>query len=190
MKIFLTLATTLLLSVTCADSFAWTLNGSESSVSFVTVKKTNIGETHRFSDISGSINDGAARVVIKPDSVDTRVPIRDERMREFLFETQLYPTIEIIADVSEVLETLKPGEKKLLTLDATLSLHGVSKPIALKIQTVRLSESTLLVSSTQPFLVRAKTFGMVEGITKLASLVNNLHISESVPVSFNMVFSQ
>ena len=49
-----------------------------------------------------------------------------------------------------------------------------------------MDSETLLVSSTQSVLIRAANFDMVEGITKLASLVNNLPIAETVPVNFSL----
>ncbi len=169
------------------SAYTWTLDAEKSRVNFVSIKKGNIAESHTFSDISGHVTDGKARVIIKPDSVDSRIPIRDERMREFLFETGVYPTIEIVAEVSAALKGLEPGNSSLASIPATLSLHGETKELTLDVRISRLNQNTMVVASTQPVLVRAANFNMVDGIIKLSSLVNNLPIAETVPVSFSLL---
>ena len=169
---------------------AWTLDVENSEVNFVSIKKGNIGETHIFTDIAGTIEESTANIVIRPDSVDSRVPIRDERMREFLFETGIYPIISISSDVTEIMSGLSAGTSKLTNFSASLSMHGVSKDLTLDVRVSMLSDSSIVVSSSKPFLLRAADFNMVEGIQKLASLVNNLPIAESVPVSFSLSFTK
>jgi len=115
------------------DSAArWALNTEKSEVNFISIKKGNIAETHVFNDISGHILNGKAQFTIKPDSVDSRVPIRNERMREFLFETNIYPTIEINANVGDLVRSLKPGQSNMMTIPASLSMHGATKEIKLE----------------------------------------------------------
>ena len=67
-------------------------------------------------------------------------------------------------------------------------MHGVSKDIKLVARISKLSKTRLLVSSSQPVLIRAKDYNMLEGVVKLSSLVNNLAIAETVPVSFSLAF--
>jgi len=169
------------------DSAArWALNTEKSEVNFISIKKGNIAETHVFNDISGHILNGKAQFTIKPDSVDSRVPIRNERMREFLFETNVYPTIEINANVGDLVSSLKPGQSNMMTIPASLSMHGATKEIKLETRLSVINANTIVVSSTQSVLIRAADFDMVDGITKLASLVNNLAIAETVPVNFSL----
>jgi len=169
------------------DSAArWALNTEKSEVNFISIKKGNIAETHVFNDISGHILNGKAQFTIKPDSVDSRVPIRNERMREFLFETNVYPTIEINANVGDLVSSLKPGQSNMMTIPASLSMHGATKEIKLETRLSMINANTIVVSSTQSVLIRAADFDMVDGITKLASLVNNLAIAETVPVNFSL----
>lgn len=169
---------------------SWNLDTANSRVNFVTIKKGNIAESHTFSDVSGSVVAGKASITIKPDSVDSRVPIRNERMREFLFETGLYPSIEIIADVEQVIDNLKPGHSAIVTLPASLSMHGVSEELNLEVRISQLGANTLVVASTQSVLIRAANYNMLEGITKLSSLVNNLPIAETVPVNFSLALTR
>lgn len=172
------------------STYAWTVSAENSSIHFISIKKTNIGESHVFTEFSGSISDGKAHVIIKPDSVDTRVPIRNERMREFLFETGIYPTIEVTANVQELLDEIIIGTSMLAKLPATLSMHGESQDIILSVRVTAISDTTLAVTTVDPVLVRAANFNMVEGIQKLSSLVNDLAIAESIPVSFSLTFNK
>jgi len=164
----------------------WTLDVDKSRVNFITIKKGNIAESHVFDDVMGHVSDGKARITIKPDSIDSRVPIRNERMREFLFETGTYPTIEISADVDDAISKLEIGDSVLRTIPASLSLHGVTKELNLEVRISKLNDDIMVVASTEPVLVRAANFNMVEGIIKLSSLVNNLAIAETVPVNFSL----
>ncbi|MFT6407418.1 MAG: polyisoprenoid-binding protein YceI [Arenicella sp.] len=167
----------------------WALDSANSRVNFISIKKGNIGESHIFTDVSGTINGGTASIVIKPDSVDTRVPIRNQRMRDFLFETGIYPSIEVGADVNSLLSQLEVGSSLIASVPASLSMHGVSKDLDLQLRINKLSPSSLIVSSTQPVLIRAADYNMIDGIAKLSTLVNNLAIAESVPVSFSLQFT-
>ncbi len=169
---------------------AWTLNTEQSSINFVSIKKKNIAESHRFTDFSGDIAEGRATIAIKPDSIDSRVPIRDERMRAFLFETDTFPIIEINANVNEVMGNLNDGDSLLVELPITVAMHGENKTTKAFVRVTAVTDTKLIVTSTQPILVRAADYKMTEGIQKLSSLVNNLPIAESVPVSFSLVFVQ
>jgi polyisoprenoid-binding protein YceI len=196
MKLISTLAlslTFLLSTAVNADTLGgvtnWALDSENSMVNFVTIKKGNIAETHRFTEVSGHIIDDKALITIQPDSVDSRVPIRNERMREFLFETGLYPTIEVSANTKQLIRELNSGTSALVTIPAKLSMHGVIEELNLEVRLSRLDLNTLIVASTQPVLVRAANYNMVAGITKLSSLVNNLPIAETVPVNFSLVFT-
>ena len=156
----------------------------------MSIKKGNIAQTHSFSDISGSITASKAVLVIKPDSIDSRVPIRDERMREFLFETNLYPRIVVSIALDKSLDKLLESRTIAITLPATLEMHGQQAEVNIHARVTQVDDSTLLVTSTSSVLVKATTFNMVEGIQKLSNLVNGLEIAEMVPVNFSLVFTK
>ena len=172
------------------SAHSWQVDANESNVNFVSIKKGNIAETHTFSDLSGSITENEGVLIIKPDSIDSKVPIRDERMREFLFETNLYPTIVVSIALDEGLDKLIKNKTIAVTLPATLEMHGQQAEVNVNARVTQVDDSTLLVTSTSSVLVKATTFKMVEGIQKLSSLVNGLDIAEMVPVNFSLVFSK
>ena len=102
----------------------WTLDNSGSTLSFVTIKATNVAEVHTFGQLTGSVGtDGHARVVIQLASVDTLIPIRDERMREILFKTDLFPTATADARIDLVkYQRMAPSTSEVLTTELLLTL--------------------------------------------------------------------
>lgn len=167
----------------------WQLDSAQSSIGFFTIKKGTIGEWHVFTDFNGSIKEGNAVIVVKPDSIDSKVGIRDERMREFLFETGIYPTIKITADVKSLLASTKKGKVRLLELPASLSLHGVTKKITLKASLSK-TRKGILFSSVEPVVVRAADFNMKKGVVKLSELVGGIPIASTVPVTYTLLFKK
>jgi len=101
MRFISTLLALLVLLATNSSAWAdWTLDNAGSQLSFVTVKAQDVAEVHTFSELSGAVGaDGRARVLIQLASVDTLIPIRDERMRDVLFNTELFPTAAAVAQL-------------------------------------------------------------------------------------------
>ncbi len=78
----------------------WDLDESNSSIEFISIKNNQISESHNFQKISGSItSEGLVNVTVDLDSVDTKIPIRDERMRNLFFETKLFPSATFSAQI-------------------------------------------------------------------------------------------
>lgn len=176
----------------CASSWcsAWDLQADASTFNFVSIKKESIGELHRFKQISGNIGkDGKAELTIALDSVDTSVPVRDERMREFLFETGKFPSATYTVQVDPALLKLSAGEVKTASLEGTLSLHGQSAKVPAKVNVYKTKDGRLMVSTLEPVLVNAEQFGMSGGVSKLMELANLPAISTVAPVTFSLVFT-
>jgi len=183
-------ALTLLLLTGVQAHAAWQLDGERSSLSFVSTKAINIAEVHRFGDMSGSVSDdGMVEVTIGLDSVDTAIELRDDRMKEMLFETGTYATAGVTAQVDmAALAGLEPGEAVSMTVEGNVSLHGEARPIAMQLLVTRSGEDTLLVASERPVLVNAPDFKLAEGIEKLREVAGLPNISLAVPVSFVLTF--
>lgn len=167
---------------------AMSLQGEQSVVSFVSIKNNVIGESHTFENLSGEIKDNTATVVIKPESVKTKIDIRDQRMKEHLFNIARHQEISISADVTAVLAELKEGEAKQVTLPAKLTLMGIEKDIELDVMAVKSADGGIVVNSTKPVLISADDFGLGAGIDKLAELAGGIAIVKAVPVNFSLVF--
>lgn len=189
MKIRVSIATFLLLgpSFAMAD---WILDNDQSSISFTSIKANSAAEVHGFRQLTGSISKaGAAKISIDLRSVDTNIEIRDERMRELLFETEQYPTAIIGASINaEHLAALKPGKSDSMNLDIDLAIHGTSSKIAVPVTVVRLTKKRLLVSSEKPVIVNADQLGLADGVEKLREIAGLPSISPAVPVTFVLWF--
>ena len=181
---------TLFAALPCAAS--WALDNDASQVSFVSVKAGDAGEVHRFTQISGSITeDGHASFTIQLASVDTLIPLRDERMRELLFETELFPTAELSTSIdSDLLTNLEPGDSVDYSANLTLDLHGKKVYVAAETIVARLGDHRLMVSSRKPVIINAASVGLVAGIESLREIAGLPSISKAVPVSFVLTFDE
>ncbi len=169
---------------------AWSLDNDASQVSFVSVKAGDAGEVHRFTEISGELlADGNASVTIQLASVDTLIPLRDERMREMLFQTNLFPTATLSTNIDmDALAALAPGDSMDMTANLTLDLHGQQISLAAEMIVARLGDHRLMVSSRKPLIVNAASVDLVKGIEALREIANLPSISKAVPVSFVLSF--
>ena len=169
---------------------AWTLDNDASQVSFVSVKAGDAGEVHRFTEISGGLAvDGNASVTIQLASVDTLIPLRDERIRELLFQSDLFPTASLSATIDmDVLNAIEPGDSMDMTANLALDLHGHQIAVAVDMIVARLGDRKLMVSSRKPVIVNASSVDLVGGIEALREIAGLPSISKAVPVSFVLTF--
>jgi polyisoprenoid-binding protein YceI len=169
---------------------AWTLNNDASRLSFISIKKDTVAEVHKFSHLSGSVDDqGNAEVTIQLASVDTAVPIRDERMRDILFQTNLFPTASVTAKVDPAEFTgLVAGQFRNTETQITVSLHGQTKQYKAAVSVIKLRGGSLMVSSIYPIIVNAGDFELTKGVEELRKLAGLPAISTAVPVSLVLVF--
>lgn len=167
----------------------WMLDGERSALQFMSVKNTHIAEIHHFKALSGSIDDaGQARVVIDLESVETLIPIRNQRMRELLFETLRFPMATLTARAPAGIETLATGETLSAEMSVGVDLHGIVAPYQTRIHATRLADGGVQVTLAQPVLVRATDFALTEGIEALRKIVGLQSISTAVPVTATLVF--
>jgi polyisoprenoid-binding protein YceI len=169
---------------------AWTLDNTYSTLSFVSIKATDIGEVHTFKRLSGGVTaSGNASVTIDLASVETLIPIRNERMQEFLFETQIFPSATITTGLDPAtLDALTAGAITNMAVEANLIIKEKSVPITAQITVAKVDGQTVMVSSLQPVVVSATTLGLTEGVEKLRELAGLPSISQAVPVSFVFTF--
>lgn len=171
---------------------SWSLDNDASQISFVSVKAGDAGEVHRFTEISGGIAaDGKASVTIQLASVDTLIPLRDERMREMLFETELFPTALLSTSIDmDMVQAMEPGESMDMTASLTLDLHDQQIALFAEMIVARLGGHRLMVSSRKPVIVNAASVDLVNGIEALREIANLPSISKAVPVSFVLTFDE
>jgi polyisoprenoid-binding protein YceI len=168
----------------------WTLDPDQSSLHFVSIKNGTTAETHRFAELEGKVADsGKVTVDVHLASVDTKIPIRDERMQEMLFDTKNTPMAKITARVDVAgFEQMQEGAIANKDVKLTLSLHGKSMDYDARMQVVKLASGGIAVSTEQPLLVKAEDFGLAGGIEALREIAGLSSIATAVPVTANLVF--
>jgi polyisoprenoid-binding protein YceI len=140
--------------------------------------------------LTGAIGaNGVATVTIDLNSVSTGVALRDQRVRDLLFETVSFPTATITVPVpATLLSSLALGQTTQTDVSANVDLHGVTVAVTTRVSVQRLSNSRILVQSMAPVLTRAGDFNLTAGVEALRTIVNLTSISAAVPVDFALVF--
>lgn len=176
-----------------ADPFenGWTLDSQASALRFMSIKKGNLAETSSFATLSGLITeDGTAQIRVLMDSVDTNIDLRNVRMRFLFFETFLHPeaTITVQLDPS-LLTDLHNSRRKMVNLDYTLSLHGISVTKTAEVAVTLISNDRVTVSATTPIALTLSEFNLEDGREKLQDAAGVTIVPVGV-VSFDFVFDR
>jgi polyisoprenoid-binding protein YceI len=169
----------------------WNVDRANSQLNFMSIKKTSIAENHVFQSFSGSITDaGALQLTIDLSSVDTNIEIRNQRMRDYLFDVANFASAEFTAQVDmHAVETLSVGESQQMQVEGQLSLHGQTVPTTLDLMVSKLAANKLFVTTAKPIIVQADQFDLTKGIDKLMALAKLPSISHAVPVSFYLTLT-
>lgn len=169
----------------------WRLDSEASSVGFLSVKNGQVVESHHFNKLEGSVSaSGNATLIIKLDSVDTMIPIRNERMREMLFKTASFPdaTVSVSIDMAKF-GRLKAGEALSETVAGKLEMVGQSATVMVPVSVIR-GHNSVIVSSRKPVVINAANWGLTDGLEALRNIANLSSITPAVPVSFTLKFDR
>ncbi len=175
-------------TATLASAGSWVLDGSDSSISFGSVKNTAVGETHRFPDLSGTVDaEGNVTVSIGLGSIQTNIDIRDERVIEHVFHGMAAATVSASVDI-KTLEGLAVGDITSVMVDATLNLMGVETGFDAPMIAVRLSETRVMLVSDGMAFLSTRDLEIDAGIDILKELASLAAITRTFPVSARFVF--
>ncbi|MFW5823652.1 MAG: DUF1592 domain-containing protein [Marinobacter sp.] len=169
----------------------WSLNGAESDLSFVTVKNTDVAETQTFENLEAFVDtSGQATLAIDLNTVDTNIGVRDQRMRDHLFASELLPTLYFTTQVEmNAVTALEPGESTMMTLDGRLSMNGIREDTTADVLVIRTTDNRVAVRTARPVMVEAGEFELIGGIEALRNLAGLSTIGRTVPVYFNLSFA-
>jgi polyisoprenoid-binding protein YceI len=170
----------------------WELDNTQSVVNFVSIKNDSVGEVHSFTSLVGFIGAaGNVQMTINLNSVETLIAVRNERMRELLFETVKFPSAQLTAKVEPaVLAEAAKGGVVTAELPVTLSLHGKDKTLTVPVVVVGGADGSMRVFTARPVLVNAADFGLENGVTALQQVAALKAISSAVPVTLQLLFVQ
>ena len=175
------------LAPVAASDGAWELDEALSELSYLSIKlsgQRSIVEANRFTKMSGGINGGEAWVDVELSSVDTRVPIRDQRVLEHVFNAMKFPRARVKVRGAGV---PPEGTAQEMALEAGVEMRGMREPVPVSVVVTRLSDR-LVVETTEPVLIDAGRWEMQQGFEVLRELMKLAHISTTIPVSFRLVF--
>ncbi|PIP80623.1 MAG: hypothetical protein COW84_04390 [Gammaproteobacteria bacterium CG22_combo_CG10-13_8_21_14_all_40_8] len=163
------------------------LDKTASSIHFISIKKDAIGEIHRFKNFELQVQaDGKFKLDIDLKTVDTSVAIRDQRLRDLLFETIRFPMASISGEVNpSIYRVLKAGDTLSNQVAAEIYLHGMKQTLTIAVQITKLSDNSLRIDA-EPFILDAKLFGFSNGIDSLAKIAGLNAISSAIPVFFSL----
>ena len=183
----------LALVVAAALSFSaaadWSVNSAQSSLYFVSVKNDVVAETHSFKDLTGTLTEaGEFAVAIPAMSIDTIIPIRNERILEHVLAAKQYATINAKGKVdSKVLAALKTGDSVVVDQALDLTLLTQTQSLTAKVKVTKVSDSQLVVTTVAPIMLDVNKFQLNAGVEKLRELAGLKSISPMVPTTFSLV---
>ena len=123
------------------------------------------------------------------DSVATVYEIRNERMREMLFETAAFPLLTISTQLEEnFFGSIVVGTVAGVEIPILVSLHGKEKSYTAPVLLARNTTGELLVVASSSIIVNAADFDLVEGVGLLRAAANLKSVSTAVAVSFQLSF--
>lgn len=178
--------------VAATSQAGWSLDPAASYLSFVTTKNADVAEAHAFVGLHGTVSDaGAVNVAVDLDTVQTLVAVRDERMRDILFEVQKFPLAVFTAqlDLSQ-LRSLAPGQTRSDDVVGQLALHDHTSTVRADVAVTRVDEKRFIVVTKKPIVVLADSYGLAPGVEQLRQIAGLKEISMAVPVSLSLQFVQ
>ena len=174
------------LSFTCfAD---WQVQPENSAINFVSTKQSHIREVHQIQSFDVSVQD-EKQVSLKLDlsSVESGIPIRNERMREMLFDVSNFRYATLTFQLPTSLNTITKATR--YEISAQLQLKGKQAPVQLDIL---LSPGNEQITATllKPVIVSAQQFGLEQGVEALRKIAGLTSIGYSVPVNATILLKK
>ncbi|MCF4998644.1 YceI family protein [Pseudomonas syringae] len=169
----------------------WYLDGESSRLSFVSTKNAHVSEVQRFLVLHGKVDpDGKAQVDVELDSINSGIPLRDERMRKDLFQIEQFPEATITTKIDlRPINDLAPGAQLELRLPLTVSLHGKQHEYPAELLATRLDDRRFQVVTLEPLVISAEDFDLAPGLESLRKMAGLSAISLSVPVGAVLIFT-
>ncbi len=169
----------------------WYLDNESSRLSFISTKNADISEVHRFLILRGKVDPkGVAELEVELDSVNTGIPLRDERLRGQLFNIKRYPEARITAQLDmRPINALAPGAQLELRLPLQVQMHGQSQSYSAELLATRLDDKRFQVVTLEPLVLHAEDFGLLTGVEDLRKLAGLKAIGFSVPVGAVLIFT-
>lgn len=176
------------------DAAAWTAENSQ--VIFLSSKinkqLNSITEQSSFTTSTARLDkEGNFTMNVDLSSVKTNIDIRDQRLKDWVFEIAQFPQAEISGKLDpNAVNMLEVGESLHLKQPLSLNIHGQKLDIEADLFVQRNSADSISVNTLAPVLLDVKKMDMVQGVAKLVEVMGLSSIVEQVPVSFSAEFKR
>ena len=179
-------------SVAFGASAEWRLNNKESNLNFISIKKTTVAEVHSFKSLNGKIKDnGNVSIIVSLNSVETNIPIRNDRMQQMLFDVVKFPKSSVSTKVNfKRINNMNVGDSYIELLELKLAIHGKVKEVGSEMRITLLKDDKLLVSTIKPIIINLGDFSLIKGVNMLKEVAKLSSISTAVPVTAQLVFEK
>jgi len=188
-KLLISAVTLIMVPIASAD---WQLDPDASFLGFGSVKNDLIAENHHFKRLQGAVTSkGLATIIVDLTSVETMIPIRNERMRQMLFKTDQFGIAVVTSqlDIASI-SSLTTGAQVQQTIDLAINLHGVNLSRSIPVKVVRSSENSYDVTSLGPIFIHASQFALSDGVESLRKIAGLQSIELMVPVTVDLRFTE
>ena len=179
-----------MLTATSVAAETWTLDTDLSKISFGSIKENYVGESHGFPEVSGTVNDaGQVAIDIALASVVTNIDIRNERMREMVFNNT--PSAKVTAEIDKAtLDSLAVGDATTTETTGTLALLGEELELDANFFVMRLSDDRVLVTTDDMVMLSTEDIGIDSGIDQLQEVAGLESITRVSPVTMRLIFNK
>jgi len=160
-----------------------------SQVNFISVKNEHIAEVHSFDEFSGTLSDeGNLKIEINLVSVNTLIPIRNERMQKMLFDVSTFAVATFVANINKSIIEMPIGTSKTVDIVGQLTIKGKTNDLSFSVSITSLADGQVSATTVKPTLINVSQFGLDDGIDALQKIAMLKSISKSVPLTFNVIF--
>lgn len=188
MKVF---AVALALTSTLASAANWQLDNSQSSLHFVSVKNDVIAETHQFTRLSGNWDGEKINVTIPVNSLETQIPIRNERIWQYVLQAEQFASITVSAALpGATTDALAIGASVVVKLPLSVTIAAETVEVNAAVRITKLGDNTLLAATNAPLMLNTNSFKLAAGVAKLQELAGLKRIEPLLPVSFTVQFTK
>lgn len=169
---------------------------SDAAITFLSSKinkqLNSVTEQSRFTASQAVLDkDGEFKMEVDLSSVNTGIEIRDQRLKDWVFETAKFAKANVTGTVDiDAVSKLAVGEAVNLKQPLVLDIHGKQLNLDADLTVQRISADKIMVSTLNPVLLDVKAMDMVAGVAKLVEVMGLSSIVEQVPVSFNAEFTR
>ena len=166
----------------------WEVDPTGSHIGFASVKNDLIAENHTFTEVTGRVSvAGEANIKVTLASVETLIPLRNERMQTMLFNIAKFPQATITSEVPvNELSLMATGESSVLDIELLIDLHGKELKKSVPVKVTSIGDNGFDVSSLGPIIVHASQFALSDSVDALRKIAGLQSIDLMVPVTFDL----